>query len=179
MFVASEGNVLLSSDYSQQEPKVMTVMCGDPEMMDAYRHGKDLYASIASLAFGKPYEDCLEFRPDGTTNSEGKERRSSAKSILLGILYGRGINSVAEQLHTTKQKAQQIQDKVFKGFPAIKKFEEDTLEMAQEYGFVTTYWGRKRRLPEMQLDEFSIIFHRKQNYASYNLCIHMMACAHI
>ena len=154
MFVASEGCVLLSSDYSQQEPKVMTVMCNDPAMMDAYKNGKDLYASIASLAFGKSYEDCLEFRPDGTTNKEGKERRSSAKSILLGILYGRGINSVAEQLKTTKQKAQQIQDKVFKGFPAIKQFEDDTIEMAETLGYVTTFWGRKRRLPEMQLPEF-------------------------
>lgn len=154
MFVAGKGNVLLSSDYSQQEPKVMTVMCQDPSMIEAYQNGKDLYASIASLAFNKPYEECLEFRPDGTTNKEGKERRSQAKSILLGILYGRGINSVAEQLHTTKTKAQQIQDKVFKGFPAIKQFEDDTIEMAETYGFVTTFWGRKRRLPEMQLPEF-------------------------
>ena len=132
----------------------MTAMCGDPEMLQAYREGKDLYASIASLAFNKPYEECLEFRPDGTTNKEGKERRSSAKSILLGILYGRGINSIAEQLHTTKQKAQQIQDRVFRGFPAIKQFEEDTIEMAETLGYVTTFWGRKRRLPEMQLPEF-------------------------
>ena len=154
MFVATPGYVMLSADYSQQEPRVMTAMCGDPEMIKAYQEGKDLYASIASLAFGKPYEDCLEFRPDGTTNSEGKERRSSAKSILLGILYGRGINSIAEQLHTTKQKAQQIQDRVFKGFPAIKQFEEDSIEMAEQYGFVTTFWGRKRRLPDMQLNEF-------------------------
>ena len=129
-------------------------MCQDPTMIQAYKEGKDLYASIASLAFNKPYEDCLEFRPDGTTNKEGKERRSSAKSILLGILYGRGINSVAEQLHTTKNKAQQIQDKIFKGFPAIKQFEDDTIRMAEEEGYVTTYWGRKRRLPEMQLPEF-------------------------
>ena len=154
MFVASEGNVMLSSDFSQQEPRCMAAMCGDETMLQAYKDNKDLYASIASLAFNKPYEDCLEFRPDGTTNKEGKERRSSAKSILLGILYGRGINSVAEQLHTTKQKAQQIQDKVFKGFPAIKQFEEDTIEMAEQLGFVTTFWGRKRRLPEMQLDEY-------------------------
>lgn len=154
MFVASPGCVLMSADFSQQEPKVMTAMCQDPAMIQAYHEGKDLYASIASLAFNKPYEDCLEFRPDGTTNREGKERRSSAKSILLGILYGRGINSVAEQLHTTKQKAQQIQDKVFKGFPAIKQFEEDTIRMAEELGYVTTFWGRKRRLPEMQLEEY-------------------------
>lgn len=70
------------------------------------------------------------------------------------ILYGRGIASVAEQLHTTKQNAQKIQDAVFKGFPAIKQFEEDSIYMAEEYGFVTTFWGRKRRLPEMQLPEF-------------------------
>ena len=154
MFKATDGYVMMSSDYSQQEPRAMAAMCGDTTMLQAYKEGKDLYASIAALAFGTTYENCLEFRPDGTTNKEGKERRSSAKSILLGILYGRGINSIAEQLHTTKQKAQQIQDRVFRGFPAIKQFEDDTLYMARTYGFVTTYWGRKRRLPEMQLDEF-------------------------
>ena len=162
MFVASEGNVILSSDFSQQEPRCMAAMCGDEIMLQAYKEGKDLYASIASLAFNKQYDECLEFRPDGTTNKEGKERRNQAKSILLGILYGRGINSVAEQLHTTKQKAQEIQDKVFKGFPAIKKFEDDTIRMAQTEGFVTTFWGRKRRLPEMQLDEYE--FNWKPGY---------------
>lgn len=154
MFVASKGHVMMSCDFSQQEPRAMTAMCGDELMLQSYREGKDLYAQIASLSFNVPYEDCLEFRPDGTTNKEGKERRSSAKSILLGILYGRGIASVAEQLHTTKQNAQKIQDAVFKGFPAIKQFEEDSIYMAEEYGFVTTFWGRKRRLPEMQLPEF-------------------------
>ena len=154
MFVASPGYVLMSSDYSQQEPKVMTQMCGDKKMLDAYRHGKDLYAQIAAIAFNTAYEECLEFRPDGTTNKEGKERRSSAKSILLGILYGRGINSVAEQLHTTKEKAQQIQDKIFKGFPAIPRFEQDSKQMALDLGYVTTLWGRKRRLPDLALDEF-------------------------
>jgi len=154
MFVASEGYVMLSSDFSQQEPRCMAAMCGDETMLQAYRDDKDLYASIASLAFNTTYDNCLEFNIDGTTNKEGKERRSSAKSILLGILYGRGLNSVAEQLNTTKQKAQQIQDKVFKGFPAIKQFEDDSIYMAQEYGFVTTFWGRKRRLPDMQLDEY-------------------------
>lgn len=140
--------------WSQQEPRCMAAMCGDPIMIQAYKDGKDLYAQIASLSFNKPYEECLEFRPDGTTNPDGKARRSSAKTILLGILYGRGIDSVAEQLHTTKQKAQQIQDKIFKGFPAIKQFEDDTIQMAEDIGFVTTFWGRKRRLPEMQLPEF-------------------------
>lgn len=89
MFTADEGYILMSSDYSQQEPKVMTQMCGDPKMLQAYKEGKDLYAQIASLAFDKPYEDCLEFYLDedgnktSETNKEGKERRTQAKSILL------------------------------------------------------------------------------------------------
>ena len=154
MFVASDGYVLMSSDYSQQEPKVMTQMCGDPKMIKAYQEGKDLYAEIAALSFNTTYENCLEFRPDGTTNPDGKARRSQAKSILLGVLYGRGVPSIAEQLGTTTKKAQAIKDSVFKGFPAIPKFEEDSLNMAYEYGYVTTLWGRKRRLPDLQLPEY-------------------------
>ncbi len=154
MFKATDGYVLMSSDYSQQEPKVMTQMCGDPKMIKAYQEGKDLYAEIAALSFNTTYDNCLEFRPDGTTNPEGKARRSQAKSILLGVLYGRGVPSIAEQLGTTTEKAQQIKDSVFKGFPAIPKFEQDSLEMAEELGYVTTLWGRKRRLPNLQLPEY-------------------------
>lgn len=154
MFVASDGYVLMSSDYSQQEPKVMTQMCGDPKMIKAYQEGKDLYAEIAALSFNTSYDNCLEFRPDGTTNPEGKARRSQAKSILLGVLYGRGVPSIAEQLGTSTKKAQAIKDSVFKGFPAIPQFEQDSLDMAYELGYVTTLWGRKRRLPDLQLDEY-------------------------
>ena len=93
MFIADEGCILMSSDYGQQEPKLMTQMCGDQKMLEAYQKGRDLYAEIASIAFNKPYEDCLEFYLDADgkktteTNKEGKERRTQAKSILLGILY--------------------------------------------------------------------------------------------
>ena len=62
--------------------------------------------------------------------------------------------SIAEQLGTTTKKAQAIKDSVFKGFPAIPKFEEDSLDMAYEKGYVTTLWGRKRRLPVLQLPEY-------------------------
>lgn len=154
MFKATDGYVLMSSDYSQQEPKVMTQMCEDPKMIQAYKEGKDLYAEIAALSFNTTYDNCLEFRPDGSTNAEGKNRRSQAKSILLGVLYGRGVPSIAEQLGTTREKAQAIKDSVFKGFPAIPKFEQDSLDMAYELGYVTTLWGRKRRLPDLQLPEF-------------------------
>lgn len=123
-------------------------------MYNTFMEGKDLYSEIASKAFNKPYEECREFNEDGSTNKQGKERRTQAKSILLGVLYGRGVPSIAEQLHCTPEKAQQIKDSVFKGFPAIKQFEADSLQMARDIGYVTTVAGRKRRLPELQLDEY-------------------------
>ena len=123
-------------------------------MYDTFMQGKDLYSEIASKAFNKPYEECREFNEDGTTNKSGKERRTQAKSILLGVLYGRGVNSIAEQLNCTPENAQTIKDSVFRGFPAIKEFEQSSLNMAYETGYVTTVCGRKRRLPDLQLDEY-------------------------
>jgi DNA polymerase I-like protein with 3'-5' exonuclease and polymerase domains len=157
MFVASDGYVLMSSDYSQQEPKCLAALCkkqGDSQMYDTFMQGKDLYSEIASKAFNKPYEECKEFREDGTTNKEGKERRTQAKGILLGVLYGRGEASIAEQLNVSIEEAKDIKNSVFKGFPAIKEFEQNSLNMAYELGYVTTVCGRKRRLPDLQLDEY-------------------------
>lgn len=159
MFKATDGYVLMSSDYSQQEPKCLAALCrrdGDSQMYNVFMEGKDLYSEIASKAFNVPYEDCLEFRPDGTVSKEGKERRTQAKSILLGINYGRGVASIAEQLGCSVQKAQDIKTSVFKGFPAIKKFEADSISMSQNEGYVTTVCGRKRRLPSMMKPDFEV-----------------------
>ena len=158
MFKASDGYVLMSSDFSSQEPKTLAALCrknGDSQMYDTFMAGKDLYSEIASKAFHVPYEQCLEFASDGSKNPpEYKARRTRAKSILLGALYGRGVASIAEQLNCSIEEAQDIKDSVFKAFPAIKKFEDDSLRMAKELGYVTTICGRKRRLPDLQLPEF-------------------------
>ena len=159
MFVASMGYVLMSSDYSSQEPKCLAALCrkeGDSQMFMTFMEGKDLYSEIASKAFHKPYEECLEFDKDGNKNPpEYKERRTQAKSILLGVLYGRGIASIAEQLGCTEQEAQAIKDSVFKAFPAIEDFEQRSLQTAKDVGYVTTVCGRKRRLPDLQLPDYS------------------------
>ena len=163
MFIATNGYVLMSSDFSQQEPKALAALCrmeGDSQMYDTFIQGKDLYSEIASKAFNKSYEDCLEFYPDGSTNKEGKSRRTQAKSILLGVLYGRGIKSIGEQLGCSEEEAQAIKDSVFRAFPAIKEFEERSLQMAKELGYVTTVCGRKRRLPDLQLPEYSFEWQR-------------------
>ena len=84
MFKAKDGYVLIGGDYSQQEPRLTAHCSNDEKMKESYRQGKDIYATIASLAFDKPYEECKEFREDGTVNPAGKERRTQAKSIVLG-----------------------------------------------------------------------------------------------
>lgn len=102
MFKASDGYVMLSCDYSAQEPRLTVHLAQDQKGIQAYLDGKDLYAEIASLAFGVPYEECLEFRPDGTHNPEGKDRRGRAKAILLGINYDKGVPAIAEDLRISK-----------------------------------------------------------------------------
>lgn len=164
MFKATDGYVWMSADYSQQEPKCLAALCkmqGDSQMYDIFMQGKDLYSEIASKSFHVPYEQCKEFNPDGSTNKEGKERRSRAKSILLGVLYGRGEASIAEQLNCSVEEARQIKDSVFIAFPAIKKFEQDSINMSIEKGYVTTVCGRKRRLPSMQLHDYEVVWQDK------------------
>lgn len=164
MFKATDGYVWMSADYSQQEPKCLAALCkmqGDSQMYDIFMQGKDLYSEIASKSFHVPYEQCKEFNPDGSTNKEGKERRSRAKSILLGVLYGRGEASIAEQLNCSVEEAKQIKDSVFIAFPAIKKFEQDSINMSIEKGYVTTVCGRKRRLPSMQLPDYEVVWQDK------------------
>lgn len=159
MFKATDGYLMLSSDYSAQEPRLAAHMSGDEKMIEAYKQNKDLYVEIASIAYDMPYEECTEFRPDGTKNPEGKKRRSAAKAIVLGVLYGKGVPAIAEDLGVNRDTAQTIYDKVMHSFPDLEKFMQDSLNMARELGYVTTVWGRKRRLPNMQLDpyEFSYI----------------------
>lgn len=158
MFKAQDGYVLIGADYSQQEPMVTAHLSNDKKMQDAFIHGKDIYATIAGLAFHKPYEECLEFREDGTVNPAGKERRTQAKSIVLGILYGRQIPSIAEQLGVSTREAQDIYDAVLRAFPQLAKFIDESQAMAKELGYVTTAWGRRRHLKDMQLDPYEFSY---------------------
>lgn len=84
IFTASPGYVLVGGDFSQQEPRLLAKYSGDEHMLQAYIDGKDLYAMTASKIYNTTYENCLEFYPDGSTNKEGKKRRSSVKSVILG-----------------------------------------------------------------------------------------------
>lgn len=125
-------------------------------MYDTFMADKDIYSEIASKAFHKPYDECKEFDSNGNKNPpECKERRARAKKVLLASLYGMSEQTVAEDLEISLDEAKDIKGSVFKGFPAIGQFEERSLAMGRERGYVTTVCGRKRRLPDLQLPDYS------------------------
>lgn len=94
MFRATPGYVMLSSDYSQQEPKLTAYVSQDPNMIKSFQENKDIYSFIAAIAFNKTYEECKEFTPTGEYNPEGKARRTEAKSVVLGRPQGTSTNKI-------------------------------------------------------------------------------------
>lgn len=125
-------------------------------MIDAYKNGRDLYATIAKGVYKNDYWDNMEHREDGSPNPEGKKRRSNCKSILLGLMYGRGTNSIAEQLKCSYEEAQKIVDDFYSSFPRVKEWVTKTEEDAKKNGYVEDFWGRRRRLPDIQLPKYTI-----------------------
>lgn len=125
-------------------------------MMEAYRQGKDLYATIATGIYHNTYWDNMEHHEDGSPNPAGKKRRSSVKSLLLGIMYGMGPASLAEAIGGTVKDAQKIIDDFYAGFPKVKKWMDKTDSDAKTYGYVEDFWGRRRRLPDIQLPKYQV-----------------------
>lgn len=164
--------VLISSDFSQQEPKILAVVCQDENLIKSFKEGKDIYSFIASIAFNTTYEACLENLPTGEYDEDGNEikvyqpdgkaRRSEAKTVVLGILYGRSIPSIADQLYSKEdwpddkkvKQAQFVYDSVLEAFPALKAFMDGAQNMAHTHGYVETILGRRRHIPDMMLNDY-------------------------
>lgn len=163
MFRATPGYVMLSSDYSAQEPRITAYVSKDEKMIKSFQEGKDIYSAIASIAFNVPYEECCEFHPvTGEHQAEGKHRRGEAKTIVLGICYGRSVNTIAEQLYSKEnisdeekvKKAQKVFDSVLLAFPALRTLMNGAQAHAREFGYVETILGRRRHIPDMTLPKF-------------------------
>lgn len=156
LFKAKDGYTLIGSDYSQQEPRMLANYSKDENMINAYKQGKDLYATIASGIYHNNYWDNMENYEDGTPNPEGKKRRGKCKGLLLGIMYGMGVASMATQIKGTKEEAQKIIDDFFNSFPKVKKWIDKTISDAKKNGYVEDLWGRRRRLPDLLLPTFDV-----------------------
>ena len=156
MFVAGEDRVFVFLDFSQQEMMAVASLADEKKMLESFNFGRDIYSHVASIAFSKKYEDCLEFNADGTTNKEGKERRKHAKAICLGICYGKGVKAIAEDLNVSKEKAQEIKDSIMVAFPDLARYLKNVVEFGRKHGYVENFYGGRRRLPDLNLPEYEI-----------------------
>ena len=174
MFTAAPGNVLVGSDFSQQEPRLLSSLAGDPQMIGAYQQGKDFYATLATQVYHNTYWDNMEHWEDGSANPEGKKRRSICKQILLAILYGMGPDSLAIKINGTREDAEDIIQKFYQGFPVAKAWMDKTESDAIKNGYVEDLWGRRRRLPEIQLPAYQIKYKNTEDteQISFNPLLH-------
>ena len=167
MFIAAPGNVLVGGDFSQQEPRLLSHYSGDEHMVNAYKEGKDLYAMIASKVYHNNYEDNLEFNPiTKKIQPDGKHRRTSVKSLLLGLMYGRGTKSIAEQLNCSFEEANDIKNGFFNEFPKVEQWMSNTQVEAKQRGYVEDIWGRRRRLPDLLREKYEVTY--KNSVTTFN-----------
>lgn len=159
MFTAGEGNVFIGCDFSKQEPCMLASSCKDEDLIKTFTEGFDIYSKIASMIYPEySYEECLEHYPDGSTNKEGKKRRGVAKKVVLSILYGKGRNTLCEDLGCKIEEVNRIFDNVFKAYPVMKKWMDNTVKKTYQQGYVDNIYGRRRRLPELNLPQYEIKF---------------------
>lgn len=137
-FVASEGHVILSADYSQIELRLMAHFSQDPLLLDAYRTGKDIHTLTASEVFGVAPE------------TMSKEVRNRAKAVNFGIVYGISPFGLSAQLGIPQSEAKRYIDTYFERYAGVHRFIEKTLEETRQSGKVATLFGRTRPIPDIQ-----------------------------
>jgi DNA polymerase-1 len=136
-FTAAEGKTLIDADYSQIELRVMAHLCGDENMIEAFNSGEDIHTSTAAQVFDMPL---FMVTP---------EMRSAAKAVNFGIIYGIGAFSLAKDIGTSVAKAKKYIADYLAKYPKVNEFMETTVDNAFKEGYVTTMFGRKRRIPEL------------------------------
>ncbi|MCH5239206.1 MAG: DNA polymerase I [Muribaculaceae bacterium] len=136
-FIAEEGHLFLSADYSQIELRLVADFAQDETMLEAFRKGEDVHSITAAKIYHKDV--------DAVT----AEERRHAKTANFGILYGISAFGLSNRLGIPRADAKMIIDNYFETFPTIKRYMHDTVEDARDNGYVTTKMGRKRRLPDI------------------------------
>lgn len=158
IFTASAGCCFISCDYSSQEPRIVSQLSHDPIMIKAFTEGLDYYATLGSAAYKKSYDECREVWEDGTPNPSGKVIRDKAKRCYLGLCYGMMDTKLGEMLKISREEASDLRQRVLRASPGLAKLLNESVSMAKHWGFVETYWGRRRYLPNAKLDRYAFIF---------------------
>jgi DNA polymerase I-like protein with 3'-5' exonuclease and polymerase domains len=131
-FASLPGHVLVASDYSQIELRLLAHFTKDERLLNAFREGTDFHSTVASKICGKAVTEITE------------DERSKAKRVVFGVLYGMGVNTLAEILHLDKPQAERWRNTFFAQFPGVQRFIQETIASARKESHVKTILGRRR-----------------------------------
>jgi DNA polymerase-1 len=143
-FVAEEGNVLLSADYSQIELRILAHMTEDADLIEAFRRGADIHKATAAKVFN--VHEML-VTPD---------QRRAVKVINFGVLYGMSAFRLSQELSITNTEAKEFIEAYFSRYPRIQEYLDKTLAEARATGKVKTLFGRVRYIPEIHNRSFTV-----------------------
>ncbi|NMC41845.1 MAG: DNA polymerase I [Bacteroidales bacterium] len=131
-FIPDDGHIFLSADYSQIELRLMAHLSGDENMISDFLSGYDIHAATASKIFNVDIKDVT------------REMRSRAKTANFGIIYGISAFGLSERLTISRNEARELIDGYFASYPGVKAYMEESIRKARATGYVTTMFGRKR-----------------------------------
>jgi DNA polymerase-1 len=137
-FVPSAGRVLLSADYSQVELRLLAHFSQDKNMLDAFKHDRDIHKQTAAEIFDVPLDQVT------------KEMRNSAKAINFGLMYGQTSFGLSQALHISQGEAKKYITNYFHKFYSVKSYLDSLKEIAEDTGYAITLFGRKRFLPDIK-----------------------------
>jgi DNA polymerase-1 len=137
-FIAPPGYRILAADYSQIELRIMAHLSGDKGLKEAFESGEDIHRATAAEVFGV------------ASKKVSDEERRSAKAINFGLIYGMSAFGLGRQLGIPRREAQDYVDLYFDRYPGVKRFMDETRELARDRGFVETVFGRRLYLPEIK-----------------------------
>lgn len=136
-FIARPGYKIVAADYSQIELRIMAHLSKDKGLIQAFAEGKDIHSATASEVFGVKLEQVTV------------DQRRNAKAINFGLIYGMSAFGLSRQLNISRQDAQKYMNLYFERYPGVLTYMEDTRQIAKEQGYVSTVFGRRLYLPEI------------------------------
>lgn len=143
-FIPSEGNVLVSADYSQIELRLLAHMSGDEQLIKAFNEGDDIHAITAAQILGKSVSE--------VTPAE----RRDAKAVNFGIIYGISGYGLAENLSIPQYKAKEFIANYFTMHPKVREFMDGCVKSARECGYSLTMLGRRRNLSDLNASNYMV-----------------------
>ena len=137
-FVADEGCLLLSADYSQVELRILAHICRDEYLLAAFARGEDIHASAAAKVYGIPISQV------------SREQRAVAKMMNFATSYGVSAFGLAQRTGLSRADAEQFMGRYFATYPGVKKYLDETRAFARQHGYVETLLGRRRYFPVLR-----------------------------